>query len=100
MEAGAHRAVYDNKNRSQVDVIYHDPTKKPNKPGGIDGFSMATYIPRASPNVTVQAPAAVSTSASTSASTNGIHDGFYDSSHEGSSKTIPESSVKPGLILC
>ncbi|CRL20535.1 Guanine-specific ribonuclease N1/T1 [Penicillium camemberti] len=43
---GAHRVVYNDNDRSTVNVIYHDPTK-PGLPGSRSTqFSMASYVPK------------------------------------------------------
>ena len=45
---GAHSAVYNDKDRAKVEVIYHDPSK-PTPVGSIHKpFTQATYVPRAS----------------------------------------------------
>ncbi|KAJ5921211.1 hypothetical protein N7466_009537 [Penicillium verhagenii] len=46
--SGAHRAVYNDKDRkNNVEVIYHDPHKAPAAGGTWHDFSKAHYVPRA-----------------------------------------------------
>ncbi|KAL2151407.1 hypothetical protein VTH82DRAFT_6505 [Thermothelomyces myriococcoides] len=45
---GAHRVVYNDKDRSKCDVIYHDDSKPKSKNAKHAPFSKATYVPRAS----------------------------------------------------
>lgn len=53
---GAHRAVYNDKDRTKVEVMYHDP-KKPIPLGSSQHpFSKADYVPKAS-TVATQQPA-------------------------------------------
>lgn len=45
---GAHRAVYNDKDRTRnIDVMYHDPRKPPAPGGYFTQFSKADYHPRA-----------------------------------------------------
>ncbi|OJJ05868.1 hypothetical protein ASPVEDRAFT_154010 [Aspergillus versicolor CBS 583.65] len=54
---GAHRAVYNDKRRARVDVIYHDPNKPIPPASRHRPFSKADYVPKASKAVTTQQPA-------------------------------------------